>query len=247
MVATTAQKGGVWGPGALPTDGTSIFPVTGNTGGTSGTWGGGEAVIRLARGADVLRRRARLLRPANWAQLDNNDTDLGGASEVSSICRARQYPHLSRRGQGREPLRPQPRRPRRDRRRAPQDADVRLADEGAPAAYTTAQGTYVAFHSRGATGEVARPKQGGNIVVMQITQSPMAAKTLVLEPGGPRVADGHDHGRHANPIVWNADDALYGWNGDTGAVIVDGSKTGMGTALRGGTRRSTRKAGWSSG
>ena len=26
---TTASKGGIWGPGALPTDGTSIFPVTG--------------------------------------------------------------------------------------------------------------------------------------------------------------------------------------------------------------------------
>jgi hypothetical protein len=32
----------------------------------------------------------------------------------------------------------------------------------------------------------------------------------------------------ANPIVWAAgNNKLYGWNGDTGAVIVDGTKTGM--------------------
>src|ERR1022692_2300574 len=44
--ATTATGGGVWGPGGVASDGSNPFVVTGNTFGTGGTWGGGEAVIR---------------------------------------------------------------------------------------------------------------------------------------------------------------------------------------------------------
>jgi hypothetical protein len=36
----------------------------------------------------------------------------------------------------------------------------------------------------------------------------------------------------SNPIVWNADNKLYAWNGDTGAVIVDGTNTAMSTAVQ---------------
>ncbi len=36
----------------------------------------------------------------------------------------------------------------------------------------------------------------------------------------------------SNPIVWNASDALYGWDGDTGAVIVDGTNTGMAQSIQ---------------
>ena len=36
----------------------------------------------------------------------------------------------------------------------------------------------------------------------------------------------------SNPIVWNADSKLYGWNGDTGTVIVDGTNTAMSTAVQ---------------
>jgi hypothetical protein len=37
----------------------------------------------------------------------------------------------------------------------------------------------------------------------------------------------------SNPIVWNASNALYGWNGDTGAVIVNGTNTGMSSSVQG--------------
>ena len=37
----------------------------------------------------------------------------------------------------------------------------------------------------------------------------------------------------ANPIVWNASNKLYGWNGDTGALIVDGTKTAMSSGVQG--------------
>jgi hypothetical protein len=231
---TKALKGGVWGPGALPTDGTSIFPITGNTTGTNGTWGGGEAVIRLTAGPTFSGKTADYYAPSNWEDLDNCDTDLGGASEVVLDMPGAQYPHLivaggkdgnlyvldrdNLGGIGGELL------------KAPVSG---ISIKGAPAAYATSLGTYVAFHIEGGSGNNCPQDQGGNQVVVKLTQSPMAATTVWCSTqgdlGSPMVTttDGT-----SNPIVWNADSKLYGWNGDTGAVIVDGTNTAMSTAVQ---------------
>jgi hypothetical protein len=231
---TTAAKGGIWGPGALPTDGTSLFPITGNTTGTNGAWGGGEAVIRLGAGPTFSGKPADYYAPSNWESLDGSDTDLGGASEVLLDMPGAQYPHLVAAGGkdgnlyvlnrdnlggiGGELLKTQV-------------ANGQV--KGALASYTTAKGTYVALHVEGASGTSCPGGQGGNQVVLQLTQSPMAAKTVWCSTqgglGSPMITttDGT-----SNPIVWNADQALYGWNGDTGALIVDGTKTKMSTAVQ---------------
>jgi hypothetical protein len=231
---TTALKGGVWGPGALPTDGTSVFPITGNTTGTQGTWGGGEAVIRLTAGPTFSGKAADYYAPSNWEDLDNGDTDLGGASEVILDMPGAPYPHLivaggkdgnlyvlnrdNLSGIGGELL------------KTPVSG---TSIKGAPAAYATSLGTYVAFHIEGGSGNNCPQDQGGNLVVLKLTQSPMAATTVWCSTqgalGSPMVTttDGT-----SNPIVWNADSKLYGWNGDTGAVIVDGTNTAMSTAIQ---------------
>jgi hypothetical protein len=232
---TMASKGGIWGTGALPTDGTSIFPVTGNTEGTNGTWGGGEAVIRLGAGPTFSGRSADYYYPALWESLDANDLDLGGASEVLLDMPAAQVPHLVAVGgkDGNLYLL------NRDNLggKAAELLMTPVANneiKGAPAAYTTAQGTYVAFHVEGGSGTACPAGQGGNLVVVQITQSPMAAKTAwcstQADLASPMVTttDGT-----SEAIVWNADERLYGWDGDTGAVVVDGSMTKMSTAIQG--------------
>jgi hypothetical protein len=231
---TKATKGGIWGPGALPTDGTSVFPVTGNTTGTNGTWGGGEAVIRLGAGPTFSGNATDYYAPANWLQLDNGDTDLGGASEVLVDMPGAPYPRLvvaggkdgnmyvlnrdNLGGIGGELLKVQV-----------SGNEVK----GAPAAYTTAQGTYIAFHIEGGTGVGCPAGQGGNLVVLKITQGPMAAKTVWCSTQGglasPMVTT--TDGR-ANPIVWAASNKLYGWNGDSGAIIVNGANTAMTTAVQ---------------
>ncbi len=48
--ATTSLKSGIWNPGGIATDGTSLFVVTGNAPGGTTPWGGSEAVIRLQPG-----------------------------------------------------------------------------------------------------------------------------------------------------------------------------------------------------
>jgi hypothetical protein len=73
-------------------------------------------------------------------------------------------------------------------------------------------------------------------VVLQLTQSATAvtAKTAWCSTqgglGSPMVTttDGT-----SEPIVWAADNHLYGWNGDTGAIIVDGTTTAMSGAVQG--------------
>jgi len=107
--------------------------------------------------------------------------------------------------------------------------------KGAPAAYTTAMGTYVAFHIESGSGNNC-PTGNGNVVVMKLAQSATAVTATTAwcstqsNLGSPMVTttDGT-----SNPIVWAASNALYGWNGDTGAVIVDGTKTGMASGILG--------------
>jgi hypothetical protein len=238
---TTAVHGGIWGPGALPTDGTYIYPITGNTSGTNGTWGGGEAVIRLAAGPTFSGNTADYYAPTNWyTELDAFDVDLGGASEVLLDMPGAKYPHLvvaggkdgnlyvlnrdNLGGIGGELL----------KMLVANAINVNI--KGAPAAYTTALGTYVAFHIEGGTGGGCPKGQGGNMVVMKLAQSATAVTATTAwcstqgDLGSPMVTttDGT-----SNAIVWNADDKLYGWNGDTGVVIVDGTKTAMSSGVQG--------------
>ena len=232
---TTALKGGVWGPGALPTDGTYLFPVTGNTSGANNVWGGGEAVLRLTAGPAFSGKSADYFAPTNWQDLDNNDLDLGGASEIIFDMPGAQYPHLVAAGG--------------------KDANLYILNrddlggiggqllvtaigtnqvKGAPAAYTTTKGTYLAFHIEGGTGTGCPKGEGGNIVVVQITQSPLAAKTVWCSTqgglGSPMVTT---YDGTTQPIVWAAGSALYGWDGDLGTVIVDGTNTKMSGGVQG--------------
>ena len=74
--------GAAWGPGGVASDGANPFVATGNTFGTGGTWGGGEAVIRLQPGPVFSGSTNDYWAPTNWFTLDNSDTDLGGSGPV---------------------------------------------------------------------------------------------------------------------------------------------------------------------
>jgi hypothetical protein len=83
---TRANAGGVWAPGGIAADDTSIYFVTGNTEespnlfSSPDTWMDGEAVFRMRPG--LATDSADYFVPTNWALLDTNDSDLGGSNPV---------------------------------------------------------------------------------------------------------------------------------------------------------------------
>jgi len=194
-------------------------------------------VIRLGPGPTFSGNTTDYYAPSNWESLDGSDTDLGGASEVLLDMPGSTYPHLVAAGG--------------------KDGNLYILNrdnlggighellktsvagneiKGALAAYTTAQGTYVAMHIENGSGSSCPSGQTGNLVVMKLAQSATAvtASTAWCSNksglGSPMVTttDGT-----SEPIVWAASNRLYGWNGDTGAIIVNGSQTAMSGGIQG--------------
>jgi hypothetical protein len=239
---TALRGGGIWATGSLPTDGTSVFPVTGNTVITSATWGGGEAVIRLAEGPAFSGKTADYYAPSNWhTVLDPKDQDLGGANDVVFDLPGAAKPHLVL--------------------ALGKDKNLYLLDRdnlggigsellkvlvafggvnndsnliGSPAVYRTKQGTYAVFRVNGGYGLGCPKGQGaGNLVSMKITPNPLAATVAWcsndIDLGSPMVTttDGT-----SDAIVWDANQTLWAYDGDTGVKIVSGKNTKMSALMQ---------------
>jgi uncharacterized repeat protein (TIGR01451 family) len=80
--ATAGNQAGIWAVGGLSTDGTSMFAATGNTAGTTTTWAGGEAILRLGLDDTFSGNAADFFTPSNWRILDTADLDLGGEAPL---------------------------------------------------------------------------------------------------------------------------------------------------------------------
>jgi hypothetical protein len=78
--STGASQGGIWG--AVSSDGTSVYAVTGNTGNTGGTWKGGEALLRFTAGPKFSGATTDYFTPSNWSTLDTYDGDLGSSPAI---------------------------------------------------------------------------------------------------------------------------------------------------------------------
>ena len=74
--------GAIWGVGGIASDGKKPFVTTGDTSGTNGNWGGGEAVIRFQPGPIFSGLPSDYWVPTNWLALDNADLDLGGSGPL---------------------------------------------------------------------------------------------------------------------------------------------------------------------
>ena len=77
------QRRGIWGHCGVASDGTNMFVITGNTvTSPHGTWGGGEAIIRLQAGPVFSDNPTDYWAPTDWLSLDDQDADLGGCSAI---------------------------------------------------------------------------------------------------------------------------------------------------------------------
>jgi hypothetical protein len=218
--APTAIGGGIWGHGGVASDGTNMFVVTGNTFGTGGNWGGGEAIIRLQAGPIWSGNPTNYWAPTNWLSLDNGDIDLGGCGAVLidvpgatpsqlvlALGKDGNAYLLNRNNLGGiiAPV-------------ASASVDGVIGGQAA-ATYRTGQGTYFVFRA------------GGNAVSaykITATNPPTIVPAWSVSQSGrgsPWVTttDGTN-----NAIVWvvgsesGGDQRLHGYNGDTGAVIYAG-------------------------
>jgi outer membrane protein assembly factor BamB len=227
--STRARGGGIWAPGGLVSDGSSVYAVTGNTFGAR-TWADGEAVIRLGPGLSASDNPRDFFAPSDWQQLDATDSDLGstnamllhlpGAKPAELVLalgkdgKAYLLDRHSLGGIGGSVL-----------AKRVSSNPIRTA----PASFSVGNEVRVAFQGQGIDCPQGAP---GDLVVIAIT------------PGAPpalRVAwCGTENGRgspivtttdgKANPIVWavgaEGDNRLHGFRGDTGAVVFSGGGAG---------------------
>jgi hypothetical protein len=229
--ATSAGQGGaIWGTGGVASDGQNPFVTTGNTIGTGGNWGGGEAVIRFQPGPTFSGSPSDYWVPANWQSLDQSDADLGSSGPllvdvpgatpsrlVVALGKDRNAYLVNRDSLGgiSQPV-----------------ASAQVASSTilqAAVTYRTEQGTYVAF----------RANNDGNTVLSAFRITATNPPTIDI-PGGWDVTrssggcgspfvtstDGS-----TNTIVWvvgtedhatQGDQRLHGYDGETGAVVYGG-------------------------
>lgn len=223
--ATRARAGGVWAPGGVGSDATSVYFATGNTMGTD-RWGDGEAVIRLGTDLKFSAQPRDFFAPSDWASLDESDADLGGTNPL--LLRMPDAAHgelmlaLGKDGNaylldahnlggiGGNLL----------RKRVSSNA-IRTS----PAYVVTENAALVAFQG----GGVGCPRgTGGDLTMLRITGgSPPSLNVAwcanAQGRGSPIITT--TDGR-ANPIVWivGAEDSnrLHGFRADTGAVVFNG-------------------------
>ena len=207
---TRAEGGAIWGPSGIASDGASIFAATGNTMGTA-TWGDGEAVFRFSVATPPVPQAN--YHPANWAALDDADTDLGGSGVV--LAPGGLAVALGKDGKAYVLDRAQ--------LSARAVAQVSVgAIINAAAAYTTARGSYVAFHGRPASG------CSGDLTAIKLPSGAFAWCATQNGRGSPieSSTDGLN-----DALVWavgsEGDNRLRAFDADTGAVVFTSDAMGQ--------------------
>ena len=216
--ATTSLKSGIWTPGGIASDGTNLYVATGNAPSGTTPWGGSEAIIRLQPGPVFSGSTTDYWAPTNWQSLDTGDVDLGGTNPivvdvpgatpsalVVAIGKDRNGYILNRDNLGGIGV--------------PVAQAVVSSGQviNSAATYRTSQGTYV----------VLRPPNG-TLTAFKITPAnpPTIATGWTVTSTGRTSPFVTSTDGTSNPIVWayghGSNQRLFGYNGDTGAVIFAG-------------------------
>jgi hypothetical protein len=218
--STEPKGGGSWGQSGVAYDGSSMFVTTGNAFGSSTSWGGSEAVIRLPPTLSNPAQDADFFAPANWHTLDLEDLDLGGTSAIPIDAPvAARVLALGKDGNAyllnRENL----------GGIGHQIAVTQVSTNEiitAMATYPGADAARVAFVIPEGQGSACPSGQSGNLVMLRITPSAISTAWCASfnGTGAPIVTttDGK-----AYPIVWVAgaggDGKLYGFRGTDGKLL----------------------------
>jgi outer membrane protein assembly factor BamB len=234
--STRAVGGGIWAPGGIASDGTSLFVATGNTFNAK-RWADGEAIIRLPLNLQDPNDERDFFAPDDWRSLDARDADLGGTSPLLFDVPA---------GNGRQSL----------ILALGKDGKAYLLDAAnlggisgalavakastrgifaAAAAYPVGNSVYVAFPGTGV--DCPKGREGNGLVVLSVRGAkPPALSTAWCAPiagvAAPIVTT--TDGR-SDPIVWDlgaeGDNRLHAFKGTTGEELFSGPDQGL-TGLR---------------
>jgi hypothetical protein len=232
--ATRAIAGGVWAPGGISSDGTSLYFATGNTENAANTfsapssWQDGETIFKLPPSLQFSNATTDYFVPTNWQTLDANDTDLGGtapvvfdlpgatpSSLVIGLGKDGKAYVLSRANLGgiTNPL-----------------ASATVATTtiiNSSAVYATPTATYVVFKG---SGSGCPSGQSGGLTAAKLTAA-SPPTVSVAWCGGPSTADSPivsmTDASGANAVVWivGSDNKLHALDGDTGQSLFGGGTT----------------------
>jgi PQQ enzyme repeat len=231
--STRAQGGGIWAPGGISYDGTSMFAATGNTFGAS-AWSDGNAVLRFDKTLGGEQGTRDFFAPRDWKYLDRTDLDLGGSAPVPiDVTDTQGTAHfvLALGKDGKAYLL---------RRRNLGGIGGALVAQTvardqirtAPAVWAGKDSTLVAFTGRPAPNSCPGQVSNAGLTVLRIKAHPpriSVAWCATLDGRGAPIvttlADG------SSPIVWivgaEGDNLLHGLRGDNGAPVFDGGGAEM--------------------
>jgi hypothetical protein len=242
--ATASVQGGIWAPGGLASDGTSVFAATGNTGasglGSPGSWGHGEAILRLPVDLKTITESQTkdFFAAQNWSTLDAGDLDVGGSGPILfDVPGATPSSLIMALGKGGGAY------------LISQEnlggmggmLDMKMVASGgitggmiqAAASYTTPTGTFVAF--RAVQSITGCGTGNGYLGALKVEGSP-AKMTVAWCAGGSgtgspivTTTDGT-----AESVVWYiVNGSLFGFNGETGAAVYSGGASdGVGSTAK---------------
>ena len=221
--STRARGGGIWAPAGISAVGRELFFATGNTLG-AGTFGDGEAVIRLAPDLRRSEDKRDFFAPSDWRALDDADADLGGNNPVPldvpgasgtqalilALGKDRKAYLLDRSNLGGI---------------GGQLASATVARSiilTAPALYPAGDGLFVAFQAPGAQC----PNRGEGLTALQVKAGAPPTMTTVwcgaVRGRGSAIVTTTDG--HSNPVVWvvgaEGDNRLHAFKGDTGEELL---------------------------
>jgi hypothetical protein len=224
--STSAAGGGIWAPGGVVSDGSSLFIATGNTFEAS-QWGGGEAVIRLGFNLKPPESTHDYFAPSNWRMLDRRDADLGStAPMLLELNRSESSDHaiIALGKDGEAYL--------LDRNNlggiGKQLTSLEVSSDEiktAPAVYPAPDGgAFVAFPAKFI--DCPAGESEGTIGALKLTATPKPSISIAwcasINGGGTPIVTTTD-GR-SNPIVWmvgaKGDDRLHAFRGNDGQAIL---------------------------
>ena len=215
---TRARGGGVWSPGGLSSDGTSVYAATGNTFNAT-SFGDGESIVRLGPGPVASGSASDEFTPPDWRSLDAGDVDLGGSPALLFDHHA-----VALGKDGKAYLLD-----RADLTHALSITTVSSREIiGAAASWQGAGGRYLVFPMAG----VNCP--GSGITALRI--APPAVTVAWCKPysgWGSPIAVSPDGAGSFTVLVAGAesDERLHGFDGETGAVVYTGTDA-LGTVPR---------------